>query len=147
MTCSTLNPWKAKGRRIGRLKRELWNGGAIVNMLSFGAMAASMVYVATYNQGRYVNLIFSVAWPPLLNLCYLVISSNWTPLACAFSPPSWTNPTTLAMKTGEMDSHTMFSQPELQRTLRPLRRPLGHANHQALVPLIFIGLFLAILRV
>ncbi|OQD73544.1 hypothetical protein PENDEC_c014G02714 [Penicillium decumbens] len=69
VTGSTLNPWnsEAKGRRIARLKRELWNGGAIVNMLSFGAMAASMVYVATYNQDRYVNLIFSVAWPPLLN--------------------------------------------------------------------------------
>lgn len=54
---------------------------------------------------------------------------------------------TLAMKPGEMDSHIMFSQPELQRPLRPLRRSLGHANHQALVPLILIGLFLVILRV
>ena len=149
VTGSTLNPWNHSdtGDRFAGLKRDLWDAGVLVNILTFFAVCSAMLYATIYNEERYGSILVGLAWPPILHMCYLIISSNWIPIACTFSPPAWENPITAAIKPGEMDSRAMFSQTGLQQTVRPAgtRQPLGRANHYALLPAIFIGLGLAVL--
>ncbi|KAJ6151118.1 nucleotide-diphospho-sugar transferase [Penicillium chermesinum] len=149
VTGSTLNPWNHNdtGDRFAGLKRDLWDAGVMVNVLSFFAVCSAMLYAMIYTKERHGGILVGLAWPPILHMCYLIISSNWIPLACTFSPPVWENPMTAAMKPGDMDSRAMFSQTDLQRTLRPAgtRPPLGRANHYALLPVILVGLGLAVL--
>lgn len=147
VTGSTLNQWNSQtsGGVWARLKQDLWDSGVLINLLSFGIALCAMVYATISSYRGDTHILLSLAWPPVLHLCYLILSSNWIPIACTFSPPMWTNPMTLAMSPGKMDSYTMFTRPDLQAPLRPPRRPLGYANHQILVPVTLITLTLAII--
>lgn len=74
-----------------RAYRDTLQSGAFLNICLFIATVGAMlfaVWAAISGDGSTIsNLLTTIAWPPLLHLCLLVIVNNWVPIAHLFNPP------------------------------------------------------------
>lgn len=71
--------------------RDTLQSGAWLNVFLFIATAGAMlfaVWVAVSGDGPTIpTLLTTIAWPPLLHLCFLAIVNNWVPIGHVFNPP------------------------------------------------------------
>jgi hypothetical protein len=71
--------------------RDTLQSGALLNICLFILTIGAMVFatwVAISGDGPVIpKLLTTVAWPPLLHLCFLAIVNNWVPIAHLFNSP------------------------------------------------------------
>lgn len=94
MTGSTANSWNHNSATplYKKLHRDLWQNCIWFNVLTLftilGALFYSMTAVlSTSSDGLACRLLTTVTWPPLLQLCYLAVSSNWVPISYLLNAP------------------------------------------------------------
>ncbi|CEJ58357.1 hypothetical protein PMG11_07016 [Penicillium brasilianum] len=147
VTGSALNPWNTtsiSGRRLHELKRNLWDAGVAINLTSFVFIITAVLHAIRYAMDNYEQSLRFVAtgllWPPVLHICYLLISSNWIPLSCTAWPVSWpTHSSRPNMKSGPRGAYAILTQPEVQQAHFSHRLSrFGYAGHYILI---FLGLF------
>ncbi|KAJ5765269.1 hypothetical protein N7520_004828 [Penicillium odoratum] len=96
VTGSTANSWnRLTGSSMSsyiRLYRDLWENRLFCNVIvliaTLGAMFYTTAVVLSGNQSL-IKLLTSIAWPPLLHVCYLSIVNNWVPVAYLLDPPNY----------------------------------------------------------
>ena len=84
--------------------RYTLQSGALLNICLFiGTVGAilSAVWAAISDGSTISKLLTTIAWPPLLHLCLLVIVNNWVPLAHLFNPPTYPSRDSRLLTTGE----------------------------------------------
>ncbi|KAJ5524715.1 nucleotide-diphospho-sugar transferase [Penicillium frequentans] len=96
VTGSTANSWNRLTAMSSymRLYKDLWQNGLFCNVImlitTLGAIFYSTAVVLSPNdQDLTTKLLTSVAWPPLLHVCYLTIANNWVPVAYLLDPPTY----------------------------------------------------------
>lgn len=96
VTGSTANSWNRLTAMSSymRLYKDLWQNGLFCNVImlitTLGAFFYSTAVVLSPNdQDLTTKLLTSVAWPPLLHVCYLTIANNWVPVAYLLDPPNY----------------------------------------------------------
>ncbi|KAJ5186370.1 hypothetical protein N7449_011134 [Penicillium cf. viridicatum] len=71
--------------------RDTLQSGALLNICLFISTIGAMVFsawVAVSGDGPAIpKLLTTIAWPPLLHLCFLAIVNNWVPIAHLFNSP------------------------------------------------------------
>ncbi|KAJ5619503.1 hypothetical protein N7510_003487 [Penicillium lagena] len=94
VTGSTANSWNRNSSTplYMKLHRDLWQNCIWINVLTVFAILGALFYsttavVSASNAGLACPLLTTVTWPPLLQLCYLAVSSNWVPMAYLLNPP------------------------------------------------------------
>ncbi|KAJ5280150.1 hypothetical protein N7478_005522 [Penicillium angulare] len=110
VTGSTANSWNRATKLPSYMKfcRELLQNGILCNVVTL-IMTLSVIFYSTAtiltpgNQDATTEIFTSIAWPPLLHICYLSISSNWVPVAYLLKPPQYP------------DRNSQASQSELQK--------------------------------
>ncbi|KAJ6157183.1 CAZyme family GT2 [Penicillium chrysogenum] len=84
--------------------RYTLQSGALFNICLFiGTVGAilSAVWAAISDGSTISKLLTTIAWPPLLHLCLLVIMNNWVPIAHLFNPPIYPSRDSRLRTTGE----------------------------------------------
>lgn len=96
VTGSTANSWNRLTAMSSymRLYKDLWQNGLFCNVImlitTLGAFFYSTaVLLSPTDQDLVTKLLTSVAWPPLLHVCYLTIANNWVPVAYLLDPPAY----------------------------------------------------------
>lgn len=94
VTGSTANSWNRLTAMSSymRLYKDLWQNGLFCNVVmlitTLGAIFYSTaVALSPDDQDLTTKLLTSIAWPPLLHICYLTIANNWVPVAYLLDPP------------------------------------------------------------
>jgi hypothetical protein len=158
VTGSTQNEWnetKAQRDRVHKLKRDFWHCGVIYNVLFTVAIIFAMVRATTTtffgcqatSKGDSIAMQFltRMGWPPILNICYLLITSNWVPIFHALFPPSYPDRQTV-MGPHALDSGGRYPTVEVRTSVSSRQKePLGYCNHLALIPVILWCLLTAVL--
>jgi hypothetical protein len=88
-----------------RLYKDLWQNGLFGNVImlisTFGAIFYSTAVVLSPDeQDLTTKLLTSVAWPPLLHVCYLTIANNWVPVAYLLDPPTYPDRNSQSIENG-----------------------------------------------
>ncbi|KAJ5285972.1 CAZyme family GT2 [Penicillium chrysogenum] len=84
--------------------RYTLQSGALLNICLFIATVGailSAVWAAISDGSTISKLLTTIAWPPLLHLCLLVIVNNWVPIAHLFNPPIYPSRDSRLRTTGE----------------------------------------------
>lgn len=96
MTGSTANSWNKSIKLPSYMKLyiDLWQNGIFCNVitlvLTVGALFYSSAVIWSPNyQCLITKLVTSLAWPPLLHICYLSIANNCVPVAYLLNPPQY----------------------------------------------------------
>ncbi|EAW12055.1 glycosyltransferase family 2 protein [Aspergillus clavatus NRRL 1] len=147
VTGSMDNPWNAASsktqawlsRRIQEFASPVvcYNAAWLITTLS--AMLYSFLLTGKEDNHRQLT---TLAWPPVLHICYLIVSHNLVPLRYTWRPPRYRERKDVL---GEhpRDSRALFPRLEMRTEMRYQRWPaLGGYGHLALVPvtLIVLGL-------
>ncbi|KAI9924869.1 hypothetical protein ASPWEDRAFT_40565 [Aspergillus wentii DTO 134E9] len=71
---------------------DSWHNVMLFNICIFIATIVSMVSViwsATATAMPFIKIATTIAWPPMLHLCYLTITNTWVPIAYLLNRPSY----------------------------------------------------------
>jgi hypothetical protein len=108
-------------------------------LLSFYAAASSNY--ATAPKSLIMELLTTVAWPPLLHIGYLTASNLWVPVGYLLRRPEY--PERRSMMAVN-DRGVFFPQAGVQmKVLHQSRPPLGSYKHYVLVPFVLIAVLAA----
>ena len=127
--------------RWQQLRTAFWDCGIFFHLALFVLTLASMVYSSQQSCkiSSHVPRMLSerclthVAWPPAINLCYVVVTQCWIPLAEAILPTQRPQRESLLVR----DSRTGVVYPSPQARASALKRtknPFGQFYHYALIP-------------
>ncbi|KAH8704861.1 nucleotide-diphospho-sugar transferase [Talaromyces proteolyticus] len=161
VTGSTENEWNnnmdSSKKRILELWSNLWLSGVGYTLLCVSSLLGSMVYAATisiYRGDSDTNststaeaLLTTVAWPSILNICYLLITWSWPPLSYVLSRPTYPDRKT-TLGPHPIDHRAVYPKGQtIEQIQRPRTGPLGCYKHFALVPLVLAMLAISILMI
>ncbi|KAJ5947460.1 nucleotide-diphospho-sugar transferase [Penicillium verhagenii] len=96
VTGSTANSWNRLTAMSAymRIYKDLWQNGIFCNVIvlitTLGAIFYSTaVALSPSDHDLTTKLFTSIAWPPLLHVCYLTLANNWVPVAYLLDPPKY----------------------------------------------------------
>ncbi|KAE8359624.1 hypothetical protein BDV27DRAFT_149417 [Aspergillus caelatus] len=94
-----------------------------------------------YSKNHESDQLFTrVAWPPMLLLCYLTLTSSFTPLRCSIWPLRYPN-RGLALGPHPNHPQAVFPREEVRLAVMNRQRPpLGQFYHLVLVPVVLAAL-------
>lgn len=89
---------------------DLWKNGVFYNLSLLLATGWAVYYAITPlmagQECTITRLLASVAFPPLLHICYLTLTVNWVPVAYILKPPHYPNrSSSLPAENGKSASH------------------------------------------
>ncbi|KAJ5166800.1 uncharacterized protein N7482_005581 [Penicillium canariense] len=114
VTGSTLNSWNQHAlSRCRKLYQDLLKNGVFYNfaliLATIWAVSYAIASVMTaHNDPTFTSLVSSIAFPPLLHICYLTLTNNWVPVAYILKPPHYPD----RKSHPPIDSKRPFSRPE-----------------------------------
>ncbi|OOQ84387.1 cellulose synthase [Penicillium brasilianum] len=96
VTGSVLNSWNQHAlSACRRMYLDLWKNGVFYNLsLLLATVWAAYLAITSLMAGQectITSLLTSVAFPPLLHICYLTLTVNWVPVAYILNPPHYPN--------------------------------------------------------
>lgn len=96
MTGSSANSWNrsATPTSLQKLYHNLWHNGIAYSIVILLATIASIVYsiysaITSTDVGLLSRLLTTIAWPPMLHICYLSLVSYWAPVSYLLNPPRY----------------------------------------------------------
>ncbi|PYI09271.1 glycosyl transferase [Aspergillus sclerotiicarbonarius CBS 121057] len=96
VTGSSANSWNrtATPSFLQKFHHNLWHNGIAYSIILLLATLGSMLLairaaIATPDSDRLLRLLTSVAWPPMLHICYLSLLSYWAPVSYLLNPPRY----------------------------------------------------------
>lgn len=95
VTGSKENSWNriTKSSFCKMLYQDLWQNGILQSICLLILTIATILFstwtslTTSDSESLTIRLFTTVAWPPLLHICYLTIANHWVPVAYLFSPP------------------------------------------------------------
>jgi hypothetical protein len=113
-----------------KLRRDLWGNGVFYNVLlllaTFGAIPYSLATVIFSRHDSLVEYLFTtVAWPPLLHVCYLSIKSHWVPVSYLLNPPQYPDRKSQTSRPNHKVSSSEAGQNEVESRLRHGMKRVG----------------------
>lgn len=147
VTGSSANSWNrsATPTSFQKLYHNLWHNGIAYSIVVLLATIASIVYsiytaITTTDDRLLSRLLTTIAWPPMLHICYLSIVSYWAPVSYLLNPPRYPE-----RKAGLALSETgvVLPSPEVQQAAMVLgKAPVGFYRQCVVVVLVLGGLLL-----
>ncbi|RAK87175.1 glycosyl transferase [Aspergillus costaricaensis CBS 115574] len=147
VTGSSANSWNrsATPTSLQKLYHNLWHNGIAYSVVILLATIASIVYsiysaITSTDVGLLSRLLTTIAWPPMLHICYLSIASYWAPVSYLLSPPRYPE-----RKAGLALSETGVVLPSAEVQQAAMVRgeaPVGFYRQCVLVVLVLGGLLL-----
>lgn len=106
-----------------KLRRDLWDNGIFYNVLLLLATVGAIFYsvatsIFTRNDNSVGNLLTTVAWPPLLHMCYLSLKSHWVPISYLLNPPQYPDRKSKSPRSDHVVSTSEAVQEEVESRLR-----------------------------
>ncbi|GLA13332.1 hypothetical protein AnigIFM62618_010320 [Aspergillus niger] len=148
VTGSSANSWNrsATPTSFQKLYHNLWHNGIAYSIVVLLATIASIVYsiyttITTIDDSLLSRLLTTIAWPPMLHICYLSIVSYWAPVSYLLNPPRYPE-----RKAGLALSETgvVLPNPEVQQAAMVCgKAPVGFYRQCVVVVLVLGGLLLA----
>ncbi|EPS25706.1 putative cellulose synthase [Penicillium oxalicum 114-2] len=95
VTGSVLNSWNSRASSAWKkMQVDLWKNGVWYNICVLFAtvwtlFTATQCLLSGHEQKNLTGLLTSLAFPPLLHLCYLTVVVNWVPVAYVLKPPRY----------------------------------------------------------
>ncbi|CAG8886061.1 unnamed protein product [Penicillium egyptiacum] len=125
-----------------RACRDTLQSGALLNICLFIATVGAMlfaVWVAISRDGPTIipKLLTTIAWPPLLHLCLLVIVNNWIPISHLFNPPIYPSRDSKLLGT---EKGISYPRAEVEREISSEKALLGVCC-SSVVPIVLLGAF------
>ncbi|KAF7590990.1 hypothetical protein BBP40_002184 [Aspergillus hancockii] len=116
VTGSKDNSWNhiTKSSIYIMLYQDLWQNGILQSIGLLLATIGAILFttwttLTTTDTGILaLRLLTTVAWPPLLHICYLTITNHWVPVAYLLSPPHYPD-----RKSAKVNSNQGIALPEL----------------------------------
>ncbi|KAE8312459.1 nucleotide-diphospho-sugar transferase [Aspergillus transmontanensis] len=95
VTGSKENSWNriTKSSFYKMLYQDLWQNGILQSICLLLATIAAILLstwtalTTTDSELLTTRLLTTIAWPPLLHICYLTVTNHWVPVAYLLSPP------------------------------------------------------------
>lgn len=119
--------------------RDTIQSGALLNICLFiatvGAMLFAIRLAITGNQSTIPTILTTIAWPPLLHLCFLAIVNNWVPIAHLFNSPIYHSRDSRLLTT---EKGISYPRREVEGELRLHKSFLGLCC-SFLVPIVLLG--------
>ncbi|RAL00128.1 glycosyltransferase family 2 protein [Aspergillus ibericus CBS 121593] len=147
VTGSSANSWnrRATPSSLQKLYHNLWHNGIAYSIVLLIATLGSMLLavragLATPTPDRLLRLLTTVAWPPMLHICYLSVLSYWAPIAYLLNPPQYRE-----RKDGLTRSQSGVALPtsEVQREVLLGTPPVGFYRRCVVVTMVLGGLVVA----
>jgi hypothetical protein len=156
VTGSSANPWNRFTELpiYKKLRKDLLDNGLAYSLflylatlgaflLSFYAGASSDYATGAMTAPKRVimQLLTTVAWPPMLHIGYLTASNLWIPVGYLLRRPEYPE---RRSRMAVNDSGIFFPQADIQtKLLHQSRPPLGSYNHYVLVPFVLTAILVA----
>ncbi|RHZ54266.1 hypothetical protein CDV55_103633 [Aspergillus turcosus] len=156
VTGSSANPWNRFTELpiYKKLRKDLLDNGLAYSLFLYLATlgtflfsfyaAASTDYATgatTAPKGLIMELLTSVAWPPMLHIGYLTASNLWVPVGYLLRRPEYPE---RRSRMAVNDRGIFFPQADVQmKLLHQSRPPLGSYNHYVLVPFVLLAILVA----
>lgn len=127
--------------RWQQLRTAFWDCGIFFHLSLFVLTLASMVYSSQQscdislhlNQMPPSRCFTRVAWPPALNLCYVVVTQCWVPIAEAVQPTPRPQRESLLIR--DPMTHVAYPSPQARASaLKRSKNPFGKFYHYMLIP-------------
>ncbi|KAB8216352.1 nucleotide-diphospho-sugar transferase [Aspergillus novoparasiticus] len=146
VTGSTQNPWNlptASQSQAKRFYKDFFAPTVLINMIYFTGTLVTIAYSiwSCYSENSENDKLFTrVAWPPMLLLCYLTLTSSFTPLRCSIWPLRYPN-RKLALGPHPNHAQAVFPKEDVRlAVMKRQRPPLGEFYHLVLVPVVLAAL-------
>ncbi|GKZ33591.1 hypothetical protein AbraIFM66950_003498 [Aspergillus brasiliensis] len=145
VTGSSANSWnrRATPTSLQKLYHNLWHNGIAYSIVVLLATLASIFYsiysaITAADDSLRSRLLTTIAWPPMLHICYLSIVSYWAPVSYLLNPPRYPE-----RKAGLALSETGVVLPSAevqQAALLSGKAPVGFYRQSVVVGLVLGGL-------
>ncbi|KAF7714100.1 Cellulose synthase (UDP-forming) [Penicillium ucsense] len=95
VTGSVLNSWNRRASSAWKkMQVDLWKNGVwynicLLSVTIWTVLTAIRPILSGIGDISPMKLLTSIAFPPLLHVCYLTLAVNWVPVAYVFNPPRY----------------------------------------------------------
>jgi len=156
VTGSSANPWNRFTELpiYKKLRKDLLDNGLAYSLFLYLATLGTFLFsfyaaassdhttgATTAPKRLIMELLTTVAWPPMLHIGYLTASNLWVPVGYLLRRPEY--PERRSRMTVN-DRGIFFPQADVQmKLLHQSRPPLGSYNHYVLVPFVLVAVLVA----